>query len=141
MPSHIQHVPLATYKENLQKIIQHPATKAQDPRIIIITPPPINEYQLEDFDIAKDTPHPSRTAQLAKTYAEAAKEVGASLNVPVADIWTAFMSTVGWQEGQALIGSRDVPNNEQFAKLFTDGEPESPLQGCDLNFVRTGLTH
>lgn len=90
--------------------------------MIIITPPPINEYQLETFDIAKETPHPSRTAQLTKVYAEAAKEVGASLSIPVADIWSAFMSTVGWQEGQPLIGSRDAPNNDSFSKLFTDGE-------------------
>jgi lysophospholipase L1-like esterase len=113
---------LETYKENLQKLIQHPATKAQNPRIIIITPPPVNEYQLEAFDNAKDTPHPSRTAHTTKIYAEAAKEVGASLNVPVADIWSSFMSTVGWKEGQALIGSRDAPDNEQFSGLFTDGK-------------------
>lgn len=118
----MQHVPLSTYKENLQKLIEHPATRAQNPHIIIITPPPINEYQLEAFDNAKDTPHPSRTAHLTKIYAEAAKEVGALLNIPVADIWTSFMSTVGWEEGQALIGSRDAPNNEQFSKLFTDGK-------------------
>ncbi|KAJ5896892.1 uncharacterized protein N7473_006291 [Penicillium subrubescens] len=121
VPVHIQHVPLETYKENLQKLIQHPATKAQNPCIIIITPPPINEYQLEAFDIAKDTPHPSRTAHTTKVYAEAAKEVGAALNVPVADIWSSFMSTVGWKEGQPLIGSRDAPDNEKFGSLFTDG--------------------
>jgi hypothetical protein len=62
---------------------------------------------------------------LTKVYAEAAKEVGASLDIPVADIWTSFMSTVGWKEGQALVGSRDVPNNDQFSKLFTDGKWES----------------
>lgn len=133
----MQHVPLEVYKENLRKLIQHPATKAQNPRIIIITPPPINEYQLEDFDNAKDTPHPSRTAHTTKIYAEAAKEVGASLNVPVADIWSAFMSTVGWQEGQALIGSRDAPNNEQFSGLFTDGK--WGRSGC-LQLSGTGLT-
>jgi hypothetical protein len=58
---------------------------------------------------------------LSKTYSEAAREVGASLKVPVADIWTAFMTTTGWQEGQPLVGSRDLPNNEQFSSLFTDG--------------------
>ncbi|KAF7718958.1 Uncharacterized protein PECH_006303 [Penicillium ucsense] len=121
VPSHVQHVPLEIYKENLQKIIQHPATRAQNPRLVIITPPPVDEYQLEGFDKSKDTVYPSRTAQRAKEYAEAAKEVGASLKIPVADIWTAFMAAVGWQEGQALIGSRETPMNSKFGSLFTDG--------------------
>lgn len=118
---HQQHVPLETYKENLKKIIEHPATRAQNPRIIIITIPPVNEYQLEKFDNDKDTPHPSRTASIAKTYALAAREVGAALNVPVADVWSAFMATTGWKEGQPLPGSRDLSNSEEFSSLFTDG--------------------
>lgn len=118
---HPQHVPIEKYKENLKFLIQHPAVRAQNPRIVLITPPPINEYQLEDFDISKNNPHPTRTAALAKAYGEALKEVGASLNVAVADIWTSFMSSVGWKEGEPLIGSRDVPQNAEFAALFTDG--------------------
>lgn len=122
VPGHEQHVPLEEYKENLKRIIQHPATQAQNPRIVLITPPPINEYQLEAFDSEKENPHPSRTASLAKSYAEAAREVAASLNVPAADIWSAFMARVGWKEGQPLVGSRDLPNNDQFCSLFTDGK-------------------
>jgi len=105
----------------LKSIIQHPATRAQNPYIIIITPPPVNEWQLEGFDKEKNTPHPSRTAAFTKMYSEAAREVGASLDVPVADIWSAFMATTGWQGGQPLVGSRDVPNNAQLSSLFTDG--------------------
>jgi len=121
LPTHAQHVPLEQYKENLKSIIQHPATRAQNPYIIIITPPPVNEWQLEGFDKEKNTPHPSRTAAFTKMYSEAAREVGASLDVPVADIWSAFMATTGWQGGQPLVGSRDVPNNAQLSSLFTDG--------------------
>jgi lysophospholipase L1-like esterase len=114
-------VPLDQYKENLKTIIQHPATRAQNPRLILITPPPVNEHQLEDFDAAKDTPFPSRTAILTKSYAAAVREVGASLNIPVVDLWSAFMKPTGWKEGEPLIGSYEVPNNETFASLFTDG--------------------
>lgn len=89
---------------------------------MILTPSPVNEYQLEKFDHDKNTPHPSRTASLTKLYAEAAKEVGASLGVPVVDLWTAFMTSAGWNEGQPLIGSREVPNLDQFSGLFTDGK-------------------
>ncbi|KAJ5888665.1 Esterase SGNH hydrolase-type subgroup [Penicillium taxi] len=121
VPGHEQHVSLEQFTANLKEIIQHPATRAQNPHIIILTPPPINEYQLEAFDDAKNTPHPSRTALLAKTYATAAKEVGALLDVAVADIWTAFMNKVSWKEGQLLVGSRDLPSNKELASLFTDG--------------------
>ncbi|KAJ6136400.1 hypothetical protein N7512_001560 [Penicillium capsulatum] len=110
------------FRDNLKSIIQHPATQAQNPRIMILTPPPVNEYQLEKFDADKNTAHPSRTASLTKLYAEAAQEVGTSLGVPVVDVWAAFMASAGWKEGQPLIGSRDVPDLEEFNCLFTDGE-------------------
>ncbi|KAJ5171888.1 hypothetical protein N7492_004481 [Penicillium capsulatum] len=121
VPTHVQHVPLDQFRDNLKSIIQHPATQAQNPRIMILTPPPVNEYQLEKFDADKNTAHPSRTASLTKLYAEAAQEVGTSLGVPVVDVWAAFMASAGWKEGQPLIGSRDVPDLEEFNCLFTDG--------------------
>ena len=76
---------------------------AQNPHIIFITPAPVNEYQLEDFDNSKNTVHPSRTVALTKTYAEGIRELGASLNIPVVDIWSAFMSSVGWEEDSLLL--------------------------------------
>ncbi|PYH96038.1 GDSL Lipase/Acylhydrolase family protein [Aspergillus ellipticus CBS 707.79] len=121
LPGFEQHVPKETYKQNLKRIIQHPLIVAQNPRIMIITPPPINEYQLAGFDAMKGNQHPTRTAAHAKEYVEAAREVGAELDVPVADVWSAFMGSVGWKEGQPLVGSRDLPNDEKFASLFTDG--------------------
>ncbi|KAJ5542527.1 Esterase SGNH hydrolase-type subgroup [Penicillium sp. DV-2018c] len=121
VPGLSQHVPLDRYEENLKTIIQHPATQAQNPRLILITPPPVNEHQLEEFDASKDTPFPSRTAISTKSYAAAAQKVGASLNIAVVDLWSAFMRFTGWNEGEPLIGSHEVPNNETFASLFTDG--------------------
>ncbi|CAI7573997.1 unnamed protein product [Penicillium crustosum] len=121
VPTHNQHVPLDQYKENLKTIIQHPATRAQSPRLILISPPPVNEHQLEAFDAAKDTPFPSRTASFTKSYAVAACEVGASLNIPVVDLWSAFMKPTGWKEGEPLIGARDVPNNDTLSSFLSDG--------------------
>ncbi|KAJ5903350.1 GDSL Lipase/Acylhydrolase family protein, partial [Penicillium tannophilum] len=121
VPGHNQHVPLEQYKQNLTDIVQHPAMLAQNPHIIFITPPPVNEYQLEGFDNSKNTVHPSRTAALTRTYAEGMRELGASLNIPVVDTWSAFMASIGWKEGQPLLGSRDAPNSEAFGSLFTDG--------------------
>ncbi|KAL4913293.1 SGNH hydrolase-type esterase domain-containing protein [Aspergillus aurantiobrunneus] len=116
-----QHVPLDVYKKNLAWLVQHPATIAQQPRILILTPTPVNEYQLQGFDEEKGNVHPTRTNSRTRLYAEAAREVAESLKVPAVDLWTAFMAAAGWKEGQPLIGSREAPNNEKFVSLFTDG--------------------
>jgi hypothetical protein len=116
-----QHVPLDQYKENLRTILEHPLTKAQSPKIIIITPGPINEYQLQYFDASKGFNTPSRTANNTKIYADACRDVARSLGLPVADLWTAFMNYAGWKDGQPLVGSRDAPANELLSTLLTDG--------------------
>lgn len=121
MPGNDQSIPIDDYKKNLTAIIQHPATRAQNPRIILITPGPINQYQLEHFDASKNLRHPSRTASLAKLYAEATKDLGESLDVPVIDLWSVFMASTDWKEGQPLPGSRDLPNDERLERLLSDG--------------------
>ncbi len=42
-----QHVPLEQYRENLIRIITDPRVKAHNPKIIVMTPPPIDEYMWE----------------------------------------------------------------------------------------------
>ncbi|KAL2221598.1 GDSL Lipase/Acylhydrolase family protein [Thermoascus aurantiacus ATCC 26904] len=121
LPGFDQHVPLNEYEENLKAIVKHPAMLAQNPRILLLTPPPVNEYQLATLDAQKGFPTPSRTASNTKLYADACREVAASLGVQVVDIWTAFMKAAGWQEGQPLPGSKDIPNNEVLESLLSDG--------------------
>lgn len=89
--------------------------RAQGTEIILLTPPPVNEHQFEETDLA-------RKASVTQVYAEAAREVGASLGVAVADVWTEFMTAAGWQEGDALVGSREIPNNATLQGLLSDGE-------------------
>jgi lysophospholipase L1-like esterase len=114
-------VPLDQYKKNLKAIVEHPLIRAQDPRILILTPPPINEHQMETFDKEKNFPTPSRTASNTKLYADASREVANSLGIPVADIWTAFMEAAGWQDGQDLPGSKEIPENDVLRGLLVDG--------------------
>ncbi|KAL3467148.1 SGNH hydrolase-type esterase domain-containing protein [Aspergillus heterothallicus] len=116
-----QHVPLDVYKKNLTWLVQHPATVAQNPHILIIAPTPVNEYQLQGFDEDKGNEHPTRTNAHTRLYAQAAREVAESLNIPIVDLWSAFMASVGWKDGEPLIGSRKAPSHEGFAGLFTDG--------------------
>ncbi|KUL89950.1 hypothetical protein ZTR_02897 [Talaromyces verruculosus] len=121
LPPHTQQVPLEQYKENLKFLIQHPSVKEHGTKIIVLTPPPINEYQLKFFDAEKGFDTPSRTAANTKRYADACRDVAQSLGVPVADIWMAIMKSTGWEVGQPLTGSKDVPANEQLASMLTDG--------------------
>lgn len=64
---------------------------------------------------------PSRTNSFTRQYAEAAHEVATSSKIPVADLWTAFMTAAGWKEGEPLTGSKDLPRNDKLGSLFTDG--------------------
>lgn len=115
------HVPLADYRHNIQKIIEHPSVKSQSPRIILVTPPPVNEHQHLEDDRQKGFQRLRRTAKNTKLYADACKDVGKSLGIPVADVWTAFLREGGWIEGEALVGSLERPQSEKFNVLFSDG--------------------
>ncbi|KAJ9614395.1 hypothetical protein H2200_002531 [Cladophialophora chaetospira] len=114
VPGHPQHVPLDTYIASLRGIINHPALKTHDTKVILITPPPVDEYQLGGGD---------RTAAHTAKYARAARELGEELHLPTLDLWTTFMRKAGWTEGSsgALTGSKDAPRNEVLGKLLVDG--------------------
>ena len=53
------------------------------------------------------------------------------MNVPVVDLWMAFMNAAGWEEGKPLPGSKDAEPNETFKKLFYDGKD------CDYQTLAT----
>jgi len=117
-----QHVPLDQFKTNLKAIVNHSSIVAQKPRIILITPPPVNEYRLEESDLVKGLTDPRRTAEHTKKYADATREVGAELSVVVLDIWSLFMAKAGWKAGEPLIGSKKVARSEVLDKLLVDGQ-------------------
>lgn len=118
-----QYVPLEDFKKNLQQLLQHEAVKAHNPRLILITPPPVDEYQLEMADKAKgyDMSLQRRTAERTKSYADAARNVGRELNIAVLDIWTAFMLKAGWKQGEPLLGSSKLPRSPVLGQLLYDG--------------------
>ncbi|CAF9917388.1 hypothetical protein IMSHALPRED_003557 [Imshaugia aleurites] len=116
-----QHVPLDEYKKNLKNILKHPSVIAQNPRLILLTPPPINEYQLEEVDLVQGFKDPRRSAEHTQEYADACRQVGADVGVTVLDVWSIFMAKAGWKEGEALIGSKKVARNEVLERLLVDG--------------------
>lgn len=118
--------------QNLRTICTHECVKAQSPRLIIITPPPVNEYKMEPVDIMKGHNGLQRTAEHTRAYANAARKVGEELQLPVLDLWSIFMQKAGWVDGEPLPGCRGVERNQLIEDLMYDGEycsPE-PLFAC-----------
>jgi lysophospholipase L1-like esterase len=126
VPGHPQHVHLRTYISSLRSIINYSALKQHKTNVILITPPPVDEWQLFGGD---------RTAEHTAKYARAAQELGQELQLPVLDLWTIFMQKAGWQEGStgALAGSRDAPRNKVLGELLEDGLHFTP-EGYHLMF-------
>ncbi|MCJ1451137.1 hypothetical protein MMC28_001472 [Mycoblastus sanguinarius] len=116
-----QQVPLPQYIANLKLILTHPSVVAHQPRLILITPPPINEYQTEASDRIKGYAAALRSAEHTKKYADATREVGKESGVAVLDIWGVIMGMAGWEEGRPLVGSREVERSEVLEGLFVDG--------------------
>lgn len=117
-------MPLNEYKQNLRDIMQHPTVTAQHPRIILMTPPPVDEYKLEEHNIVQGLEDPSRTAEYTKKYADACREIGEEQGVAVLDVWSILMAKTGWKSGEPLIGSKKVARSSVLDDLLADGESE-----------------
>jgi lysophospholipase L1-like esterase len=118
-----QHVPLDEYRRNLAAAINHPQVREHDPRIVLITPPPVDERMCEADDRAKGIDQVRRTAEVTKTYADAARDVGRELGVVVLDAWTIFMERAGWKSGEPLVGSKEADQDPDsgLPSLLRDG--------------------
>jgi len=114
-------VPLEQYKKNLVQIITHPAIQAQKTRVILVTPPPVEERRLEHRVKSQGYTKLNRSNERTKQYADASREVAKDMDVGCLDLWTAFMSKAGWKPGDPLYGSRDLPENNAIRSLIHDG--------------------
>lgn len=130
-----QHIPLDIYKQNLREIIKHPCVTAQKTRLILVTPPPIDEYSLEISDAAKGILGVRRTAEHTKLYADACQEVGRDLSLPdlaVLDLWSIFMDAAGHEPGKPLPGSKKTLKSPVLGQLLSDGRVRPLYQGCQI---------
>lgn len=69
----------------------------------------------------------SRTAATTKQYADAVVELGARLNLPVVNLWEAFMAKTdfqvdAWKVGDLLPGSLETTQNDALVELMYDGK-------------------
>ena len=106
---------------------------AHKPRVLLLTPPPIDEYQQVLADQARGFTPVRRLAENTGAYAEACRDVGAQLGIPVVDIWTAFLRQAGWRSKQQFLpGSREIPPNKVFQSFFTDGKCSRPKRNLGV---------
>ncbi|KAG8405168.1 isoamyl acetate-hydrolyzing esterase, variant 2 [Metarhizium acridum] len=116
-----QHVPLDQYKKNLVKLLTHPALEAHHPRLLLVTPPPIEERRLDHRVKSQGYLKLNRSNVVTKQYADASREIAKEMKVGCVDLWTAFMSKAGWQTGDPLYGSQCLPENDAIRALIHDG--------------------
>jgi len=117
-----QHVPINRYIQNLKALLVHSSVKEHEPRLILVTPPPVDEYQLEEAGLECGNPEMQRTAEHTKKYADACRMVGAELGLAVVDLWSIFMAKTGWKHGKPLTGSKSVERSKVLGTLLSDGK-------------------
>lgn len=94
-----QHVPLHEYKQNLISIVSFFKKKWPATRILLITPPPIDEEgRLQNPYISNPLNEPERTNDAAGNYAKACIAVATECGVSVIDIWTKMQQVPGWEK-------------------------------------------
>lgn len=123
-----QHVPIETYKENLGKIINHPHIRAHNPKILLVTPPPVDEIKLQEVDVAYGHPAAIRSSAISTSYSEKAREVAReNPGVILIDLWQAIMgeaismSPEDYQPGGPWPGSPENGKQAGLDKLLPDG--------------------
>ncbi|KAK2592476.1 hypothetical protein QQS21_009821 [Conoideocrella luteorostrata] len=128
LPTTSQHVPIEQYKENLTRIVTHPHIQAHNPKILLVTPPPVDEIKITKLDTADG--HTSTTRMLARSaaYSEKAREVAReNPGVIVIDLWKAIMDKAismtpnDFTPGGPWLGSPENGKQGGLDSLLHDG--------------------
>lgn len=112
----------------MHAIISHSCIKAHKPKILLVTPPPINEVHLEAEDLKKGqdlTRHQSVTKQFAEVVRKIASEY-CDQGVVLVDLWKAMMEKAtaledGGSAGPAMLGSKEKGDSKGLRELLVDG--------------------
>ncbi|ORY87675.1 GDSL Lipase/Acylhydrolase family protein, partial [Protomyces lactucae-debilis] len=108
LPGFVQHVPLKEYIANIRQLVESPQLAG---KVIVLTPPPVDEY----------TTGEERKAEATRQYAEALQSWCTDNKIPCADVWRAYMDQLDWKAGQPLPGSLANPQNTMLTSFFRDG--------------------
>lgn len=132
VPVDNQGLPLDQYRANLHRILTHPRVTAHGAKILLVTPPPLDEIRTTELDGPKHGQSLRRTARSA-AYSQAAREVAAAVpGTVLVDLHRALMEvavakTPGWGAGAgagagaAVLGSLESGERGYLANLLPDG--------------------
>lgn len=135
-------MPLEQYKKNLALLVGHPRVAAHGAKVIVVTPPPLDEIRRAEMDAAQHGRAVREQARSA-TYSQAAREVAAELGAAAAkkkeageakgsvvcvDLAKALMdhavaNTPGWDASQPPLGSSAAAGGRRgyLENLLPDG--------------------
>ncbi|CAM1505361.1 Fc.00g109980.m01.CDS01 [Cosmosporella sp. VM-42] len=128
LPTTAQHVPIEQYKENLIKIINHPRIVAHKPKILLVTPPPVDEIKVTKLDLANGHSRSIRTSAISASHSEVTRQLAREIpGVVSVDLWKAVMdkaielSPGDYQEGGPLLGTPENGKQGFLDVLLHDG--------------------
>lgn len=141
IPGASQHVPIEDYKKNLgtlaTTIVRRLSVQGRQPsKLILIVPPPVNEYSLDILDRAHSKTIGDRTAVNTAKYAAVCREAYQDLpadvkeNTRLLDAWEIFYQFAaqfehhgGQKSGgfEPILGSRERTECQGLKRLLADG--------------------
>ncbi|KAI9105689.1 SGNH hydrolase-type esterase domain-containing protein [Phlyctochytrium arcticum] len=104
-----QHVTLASYKANLQKIVEAIQSFSKDTQVLLITPPPVHLASWR-IECEARSMKMNRSVESAKIYRDACIEVADQLRVSLLDTWDLYFR-----------GSEGRYNEQRAAEVLHDG--------------------
>lgn len=135
-------MPLEQYKKNLARLVGHPRVAAHGCKVLVVTPPPLDEIRRTEVDVAQSGRKTREQARSA-AYSQAAREVAAELgevataaareagvaqkrSVVCVDLARALMdhavaNTPGWDASQPPLGSAEGGRRGYLENLLPDG--------------------
>ena len=124
-----QHVPLQKYRANIKTMLRHPSVRAHRPTVLLVTPPPVNEVQLEVEDLKNGYSAVTRHQKVTAEYAQAIREIAEEFEdqgVILVDLWAAIMQEALGQspksvEGSCILGSKERGDSRGLRNLLVDG--------------------
>mmetsp|Transcript_30059 Transcript_30059/g.30527 ORF Transcript_30059/g.30527 Transcript_30059/m.30527 type:complete len:272 (+) Transcript_30059:37-852(+) len=125
IPEWPQHVPLQEYRTNIEHMILTIQKRLPQCVIVLITPPPIWEEKLKQFNIDKGETNPAffinRTNSRAKMYAEVVTALAQKYEVGVIDLWHNLEGSSEDRKDYLIDGLHlNSKGNKMLFKLLTE---------------------
>lgn len=127
MPTTTQHVPIEKYKQFLQEIVTHENIAAHKPKILLVTPPPLDEIRTTELDLPDGHAASQRQAAVSASYSEVAREIArANDGIILIDLWKGIMdkaiaTTPGFDVSGPRLGTLESGQRGGLRHLLPDG--------------------